>query len=254
MKEPTSRSTDSAITGLTTQQRIVDASLGLFAARGFHGTGIRHIAEAAGISTAALYHYMGTKEDLLLHIMRECMIRLTSSAQLAMANLAGPARHLVCLARVLVITEATYRLTIVGDTEIRVLSPEGANEIIPLRDEHERLWAQTISAGVATGSFHVDDPALTRFALLEMCTGVAHWFYPSGRLPLSEIASRYGDMVLALVDARVGNNRVTSADLQMHDAQIEIEIVRKEFESFCSPHAIPTNVMKMPSSGVEPRP
>ena len=43
-----------------------ETMVALFAAKGFHGTGIRELADAAGLSSATLYHYMGTKEDLLV--------------------------------------------------------------------------------------------------------------------------------------------------------------------------------------------
>ncbi|HEY8641410.1 MAG TPA: helix-turn-helix domain-containing protein, partial [Candidatus Dormibacteraeota bacterium] len=41
------------------------AALRLFGTKGYGAVGIREIALEAGISTAALYHYMRTKEDLL---------------------------------------------------------------------------------------------------------------------------------------------------------------------------------------------
>ena len=49
-----------------TGERVRQAALELFAERGFHGTGIRQLAERAGVSSASLYHYLGTKEDLLV--------------------------------------------------------------------------------------------------------------------------------------------------------------------------------------------
>ena len=49
---------------LTTQQRVRRAAVKLFAGKGFHGTGIRDLAQEAKISSASLYHYIGTKEDL----------------------------------------------------------------------------------------------------------------------------------------------------------------------------------------------
>ena len=52
-----------------TGERVRQAALELFAERGFHGTGIRQLAERAGVSSASLYHYMGTKEDLLVALM-----------------------------------------------------------------------------------------------------------------------------------------------------------------------------------------
>jgi AcrR family transcriptional regulator len=225
----------------TTRQRIVDASMTLFAKRGFHGTGIRDIAEEAQLSTATLYHYMGTKEDLLLHIMREANSRLASAAAKAIANSTDPAGHILMLARILVATEATHRLTVVGDTELRVLSPESAREILALRDAHEQQWATAIHAGVQEGTFHIDDEQLARFALIQMCTGVAHWYFPGGRLSLPQIASRYGDMALSLLNASRQGKALSTTSLGLHDAGVEVDLVMHEFESFLSPRARPTH-------------
>ena len=53
------------MTQASTSDRIHRAALRLFATYGFEGTGIRKIADEAGITVASLYHYVGTKEDLL---------------------------------------------------------------------------------------------------------------------------------------------------------------------------------------------
>ena len=53
----------------------------LFATKGFHGTGIRDLAQEADLSSASLYHYMGTKEDLLAEIMHTALNRLLDAAQ-----------------------------------------------------------------------------------------------------------------------------------------------------------------------------
>lgn len=45
--------------------QIVDASVQLFIAKGFHKTTTREIAQAAGISTGLLYEYVASKEDVL---------------------------------------------------------------------------------------------------------------------------------------------------------------------------------------------
>ena len=55
--------------------RIMEAALKLFAAKGFEATGIREIAEAVNLSSAALYHYIGTKDDLLFKIMSDSLQR-----------------------------------------------------------------------------------------------------------------------------------------------------------------------------------
>lgn len=47
------------------RRQIVDASVGLFIANGFHKTTTRQIAKAAGFSIGNLYQYVKTKEDVL---------------------------------------------------------------------------------------------------------------------------------------------------------------------------------------------
>jgi len=39
-----------------TRQRVRDAAVELFAERGYHGVGIRELAERAGLTSATLYH------------------------------------------------------------------------------------------------------------------------------------------------------------------------------------------------------
>jgi len=43
------------------QRQILDAALGLFAERGFHGTRVPLVAEAAGVATGTIYHYFDSK-------------------------------------------------------------------------------------------------------------------------------------------------------------------------------------------------
>ena len=221
---------------LPTQQRITDAALTLFAAKGFAATGIREIADAVGITTASLYHYMGTKEDLLVHIMTEGLTRFASAARLAVSDLADPARQLVAMVRVHVATEATQRrMSLVIDNEIRALTKPA--DVVHLRDAYEDLWRQSISAGVEAGAFHVADPALARLALLEMCNGVAQWFRPGGALTLAEVCDRFSDMSLSLIQARDRDpvEPVSVASLEMRSAEHEIAVVRNAYASFCSP-------------------
>jgi hypothetical protein len=90
----------------------------------------------------------------------------------------------------------------VTDAEIRALSGEARQQVISLRDEYERLWRDAIVAGDADGTFHVPQPRLTTFALLEMCTGVSHWYSPSGIYPVRAISSYYSALALRMLGYR----------------------------------------------------
>ena len=58
------------------QRQILDAALGLFAERGFHGTRVPLVAEAAGVATGTIYHYFDSKEALVNAVFRDAKARL----------------------------------------------------------------------------------------------------------------------------------------------------------------------------------
>src|SRR5918992_10076 len=53
------------------REDIVQASLKLFAEKGFHGTSMRDIARAADITEGLIYHYFTNKRDLFTAIIEE---------------------------------------------------------------------------------------------------------------------------------------------------------------------------------------
>ncbi|TBL45318.1 TetR/AcrR family transcriptional regulator [Verrucosispora sp. SN26_14.1] len=181
------------------RHRVRAAALELFAERGFHGTGIRDLAQRAGLSTATLYHYMGTKEELLAEIMRSSMDLLLQAA--TRVGVQGAAVDRVTrLVHVHVLAHAARPLhTRVVDDELRALSPPLRVEIIGLRDRYERLWQAAIIDGVADGVFHLRAPDVARRALLEMCSGVARWYRPDGPLSVEQMAARYTELALNLL-------------------------------------------------------
>ena len=182
---------------LSSRERVRAAAVKLFAAKGFHGTGIRDLAQEAELSSASLYHYMGTKEDLLAEIMRTSLERLIRAAREATAGVEDPARRMRALVVLHVLAHAIEpEQTRVVDNEVDVLSPAAREPVVALRDGYEHLWATTIGDGVAAGTFHTPHPAVTRLALLEMCSGVARWYSSSGPLALDELARFYAELAL----------------------------------------------------------
>jgi TetR/AcrR family transcriptional regulator, repressor of fatR-cypB operon len=55
---------------------ILDAALRVFAAKGYHGTAVPEVAEAAGVGTGTLYRYFANKEALVNEVYRDAKIRL----------------------------------------------------------------------------------------------------------------------------------------------------------------------------------
>lgn len=184
------------------RQEIRTAALDLFSTVGFNGTGIRRIAEEAGVSLATLYHYMSTKEDLLVEILTENILTLLREAEIALQGKINPIDRLAALVEVHVRVHVEQRLQcIVSDTELRALTGELRSAIVKYRDDYEALWNNAISAAKKSGQVTVTDVAVATKSLLEMCTGVAHWYRPDGRLDLASLIDIYIELCMNALGA-----------------------------------------------------
>jgi AcrR family transcriptional regulator len=188
----------------TTEQQVRRAAIELFATRGFYATGIRQIADVVGINSSTLYHYMGTKEDLLFAIVQDSSRRLIEAAQRVDRLALTPEGKICALVQMHVSVHAMYRAeSAVVDNDLRHLDPERREQAVELRDAYERFWARAIAAGVKSGTFAVHDQRLARLGILQMCSGVVDWYSPKGRLSLLDLARTHAHMALQLLDHRI---------------------------------------------------
>jgi AcrR family transcriptional regulator len=223
---------------LSTKQRIEQSALQLFAARGFEATGIRDIADRAGLSTAALYHYMGSKDELLVAFMVESMTELTRVARAALDGAASPAAQLSALVRTHVgFHTLDAQRSLVADDELRAVSDAAFIKVMQLRDGYEQLWADTLERGQRSGEFSFADGRITRLALLEMCNGVARWYSDRGRMNPAEIADCFAGLALAMVGARLTGAAEPAADGQAHSTREILAIVAAELTGASAPSA-----------------
>jgi TetR/AcrR family transcriptional regulator, repressor of fatR-cypB operon len=68
------------------RRRILDAALATFAERGFHGTSVPEVADAAGVGTGTLYRYFEHKEALVNEVYRDAKLRLRAALLEGMAS------------------------------------------------------------------------------------------------------------------------------------------------------------------------
>jgi len=212
----------------TTRERIVSTALRLFAEKGFAAVGIREIASEVGLSSATLYHYMGSKDDLLHEIMTDRLGRLISVTRQALTGLGRPEDKLVTVVRVHVLVHALHSDSVV-DHQIRDLDPKARTAVIALRDSYEAIWRSLLAEGTAQPAvFRIGSPKLTRLALLEMCNGVARWYSDRGPKHPSEIADCFAALALSMVGAARGGQPVRLADLQSRPTAEILALVEAE--------------------------
>lgn len=181
----------------TRKAEIVALASRMFREHGYHGVGMRALAEAAGMQAASLYHHFRNKEELLLQTIyvvdRDMVVE-------QMPLLDGPGEHGERLAR-LVHAHVTHigvnrDAWWVAGRELRALSPDRLEAVQTYRRQYQHRIARHLAEGVAAGEFDCPDPGLASLAILDLINGPNEWFDPSGRLTIDEIAHRYAAMVV----------------------------------------------------------
>jgi AcrR family transcriptional regulator len=65
------------------QTRIIEAALNLFAEHGISGTSLQMIADALGVTKAAVYHQYNTKDEIVLAVAQVVLARLEAAVTAA---------------------------------------------------------------------------------------------------------------------------------------------------------------------------
>jgi AcrR family transcriptional regulator len=208
-----------------TRLRVEAAAAAAFARDGFAATGIRQLAQEAGLTSGALYHYMGSKEDLLVAIMRSTIEPILDAAERMLQDAPRPEAALATLVELHVWMHGKRPdATLVADTEVRALRGRARKEILALRDRYEDIWRAIVAAGRAAGCFDIEDDSISAMALLGLCNQVSQWYAPDGRLPLEEVCATHADLALGLVRARRGNRPVRRSQLALSSPAVLLDL------------------------------
>ncbi len=183
--------------GRETEREIYAAAVDLISERGFHGTSLRAVAGAVGLQMSSLYYHFPSKQDLLVEIMTRSMRDLISTVETAISGHRdeGPMERLKAAVRGHILFHAGRRNeAFILDNEMRSLEPAGRKAVMKMRNQYEQIFTELLTEGSEQGVFRFGDTRLALFALMAMCTGVAVWYRPGGRLSLEDIADGYTDL------------------------------------------------------------
>src|SRR5438128_11490186 len=90
------------------RQAIIDTSASVFARQGYHATGLTELCEANDLGKGALYHYIGSKEELLAAIHDRVMDEVMLGAERAVDAGGSPPEQLTLLGEELLAIIARY--------------------------------------------------------------------------------------------------------------------------------------------------
>ena len=164
-------------------RRILLAAATAFAERGFHATTTRDIAAQAGLSSAALYFYFRSKEEVLYQIATSALDFTIEVAATEAKGPGTPGERLTNLVRVLTIWH-TYNSQVAHVVlyQTSALTSDHLADIAARQREVSQIVRQVITDGVESGDFDVPDTGAATIAVLSLCLDVARWYRPGYRL------------------------------------------------------------------------
>lgn len=158
--------------------QILYAAERLFIQYGYHGLSMRQIAEAVGVSKAALYYHFKDKEELLFAILGEYLDRIGALLDEVIAGASTSQERIHQLLERLLLQPAEQRAAIRLTSQVMdQLSPTRRSELQSVYQEKFLLKIQGIlQAGIEKGELRPVDPSVAAWVLLGM---LYPYYYPA---------------------------------------------------------------------------
>src|SRR5262245_39013709 len=179
------------------RRSIVDISAHVFARQGYHATGITELCAANDLGKGALYHYIGSKEELLAAIHDRVMDEVMLGADRVAAAGGAPSAQLEMLGDELLDVIHRYPDHVwVFLHEFPARTDQRAEQFRVRRRAYEHRVEAVVQAGIDTGEFRPVDPRLTALAWLGMHNYTYLWLKPSGPLTARDVAKPFAEIFM----------------------------------------------------------
>lgn len=178
------------------REAVLSTAVDLFNEKGFSATSLDDVAASLGVTKPVIYHYLGTKEQVLLECLGRGLAALEEAAADAKVNHGNGADRLrAFLIRYAEVNMAPFGRCVVLTAD-HELSAEGLREFRAMKRRIDAALRALIAAGVADGSLAPRDPGLTAAALAGAVNWIPRWHDPKGDRSPEDIAAELVDTLL----------------------------------------------------------
>jgi AcrR family transcriptional regulator len=161
---------------------IVDIAVRVFLARGYDGTSMADLADAAGITKSSFYHHVSGKEELLergVGRALDALFGVLEEPGALSGTAVGRLRHIVRRMTEIVterLPEVALLVRARGNTETE-------KRLLERRREFDRGVARLMRQAIRDGDVRCcDDPGLATRLTLGMAVSVVEWYQPTGSI------------------------------------------------------------------------
>ena len=162
------------------KQKIIDTAASLFHRKGYASTSLDDVAGELGISKAALYHYVGSKDELLSIIYTQAFDNVFKDTYEISGMDLPPDEKLRVMIRNHINNIIIKDLSMfsVFFSEESQLPEKDFKKIRAEKKKYTRIVAEIIAEGISLGMFKKADPNLQAYAILGMCNWIYKWYKP----------------------------------------------------------------------------
>lgn len=141
-----------------TRDRLVQAAMDVFAARGYHGTTVDDIVAASETSKGAFYHYFPSKQGIFLHLLDRLTELVEAGVETAIEQERGALAKVEAALRVVLETASAHRdLAKILLVEAAALGPEVEDRRLGIHRRFAAMIRRHLDRAVADGSIPSQD-------------------------------------------------------------------------------------------------
>ncbi|MEW9668800.1 TetR/AcrR family transcriptional regulator [Ammoniphilus sp. 3BR4] len=180
------------------RDRIIETSLRLFEANGYHRVTVDQIVKESSTSKGGFYHNFKSKDELLYTIHDNFISYVLEKGQEAYEKWMTPTERLHAIIKSFVMMIDLYKSEVtVFYQESSYLAPEYYREIEVKRDRYKELLFKVIQEGIDCGEFRKELPVpIISMAIFGMINWIYKWYQKDGRYSIQEIAIIFADIIL----------------------------------------------------------
>ncbi|MFA7504076.1 MAG: TetR/AcrR family transcriptional regulator [Burkholderiaceae bacterium] len=184
------------------RKALIHAAARAFNARGYHNTSLDDVAAELGVTRAALYHYIRSKQEILF----ECHMLTYDLGDQAIEYARAHAKNgleagcLLIRRFIELFNGAMGRVAVMS--EHQSLEPKMRALIQKRRDDFDHAFRSIIESGIRDGSIRAVDAKLAVFFAMGAVNWMGtRWYRPDGPLSIGQIATSFEDMFRAAMSA-----------------------------------------------------
>jgi len=188
---------------------------------GYHGTSLTDIARKLGVTKAALYTYVPSKEELLyychdsaMQMADDCLAQAKSEGGSGLQQLGQTLRRYLNL---MLSEDGGYVVLL----EENAMKPAHMRAIVKRRDAFERGLRELVEHGIDDGSIVPCNAKLAVFAALGALNWVCKWYVPEGEWSGPQVSAALTEMLERSL-ARLQSKSLTKDPASMNELAVSL--------------------------------